>query len=66
MIFPAWHRLLSRADYYEMGEKFEDLECRQFDKDGFEYAVRTIAEIETELGLANPARFTAAAPRGVS
>lgn len=49
-----------------MGEKFEDLECRQFDKDGFEYAVRTIAEIETELGLANPARFTAAAPRGVS
>jgi hemerythrin superfamily protein len=62
VVFPAWHRMLSPADYHEMGEKFEDIERRQFGKDGFEDAVQQIAAIETELGLANLAQFTAPAP----
>ncbi len=66
VVFPAWHRILSPAGYHEMGEKFEDIERRHFGKDGFEDAVGQIAAIETQLGLADLAQFTAPAPPRVS
>ena len=62
IVFPAWHKALSKHDYHEMGEKFEDIEHKQFGKDGFDDAVKQIAEIEQSLGFADLAQFTAPAP----
>jgi hypothetical protein len=45
-----------------MNEKFEDIEHQQFGEDGFENALKQIAEIEQSLGLSDLAQFTAPAP----
>jgi hypothetical protein len=49
----------------EMGDKFEDIEQQLFGEDGYEDAVKQIGEIETSLGLADIAQFTAPAPPGL-
>jgi hypothetical protein len=46
----------------EMGEKFEDIEHQQFGEDGFDDAVEQITGIESSLGLADIAQFTAPPP----
>ncbi len=61
VIFPAWKQTLTAAQLDEMGDRFEDIEREQFGKDGFEDAVKQIAEIETGLGLADLGQFTAPA-----
>ena len=43
----------------EMNEKFEDIEHEQFGEDGFENALKQIADIEQSLGLSDLAQFTA-------
>jgi hypothetical protein len=45
-----------------MGETFEDIEHRQFGKDGFDDAVKHIAAVEEALGYTDLAQFTAPAP----
>ena len=62
VIFPAWKQTLTAAQLDEMGDRFEDIEHEQFGEDGFENAVKQIAEIETSLGLADLGRFTAPSP----
>ena len=62
IIFPAWREALSEKQLREMGETFEDIEHRQFGKDGFEDAVKKIAAVEEALGFADLAQFTAPAP----
>jgi len=62
IIFPGWKRMLSSKELDEMGDKFEDIEHEQFGEDGFEKAVRQIAEIETALGLADISQFTVQSP----
>ena len=62
IIFPVWKEVLSSGELEEMGEKFEDIEHKQFGEDGFEKAVRQIAEIEDSLGLGNIAQFTPQPP----
>jgi len=62
VIFPAWHKQLSSGHYDDMGDKFEDIERRQFGHDGFEDAVTQISRIEAQLNLADLAQFTASAP----
>jgi hemerythrin-like domain-containing protein len=59
VVFPAWKETLSEEQLDDMGEMFEHIEHQQFGKDGFETAVRQIASIETELGLADISQFTA-------
>jgi hemerythrin-like domain-containing protein len=59
VIFPAWKKLLTEKQLDEMSEKFEDIEHEMFGDDGFEKMVRQISDIETELGLADLAQFTA-------
>lgn len=46
VLFPALHKLLSKEEYDELGEKFEVIEHQQFGEDGFEKAVSKVADIE--------------------
>ncbi len=62
IVFPAWKEGLSERQLREMGDTFEDIEHRQFGKDGFGEAVKQIATIEETLGFADLAQFTAPRP----
>ncbi|HEV2546005.1 MAG TPA: hemerythrin domain-containing protein [Stellaceae bacterium] len=64
VLFPAWKDALSGRQYDELNDKFEEIEHRTFGKDGFEDAVKKIADIEARLGIADLAQFTA--PRAPS
>ena len=46
-----------------MSEKFEDIEHQQFGEDGFEKAVKQIADIEAQLGMSDLSSFTAPSPK---
>jgi hemerythrin-like domain-containing protein len=62
VVFPAWKQTLNSNQLDEMNEKFEDIEHEQFGADGFENALKQIAEIEQSLGLNDLAQFTALPP----
>jgi hemerythrin-like domain-containing protein len=62
LLFPAWRRSISTAEFDELGARFEEIEEEQFGEDGFEAALRRMAEIEESLGLNDLASFTALAP----
>lgn len=62
IVFPAWKQTLTAKQLDEMGEKFEEIERQQFGEDGFEDALKRIAEIESALGLADLSQFTAPVP----
>jgi hemerythrin-like domain-containing protein len=62
VIFPAWKAAISKAQYEELSEQFEELEHRMFGKDGFDDAVERIAGIEQAFGLADLSRLTAPPP----
>jgi hemerythrin-like domain-containing protein len=62
IIFPAWKRSISAARYRELNEQFEELEHRMFGKQGFEDAVRRIADVEQAYGLRDLAALTAPPP----
>jgi hemerythrin-like domain-containing protein len=66
IIFPAWKQTLNDKQLDEMNDKFEDIEHEQFGEDGFEDAVKQISAIESSLGLADIAQFTAPPPPKVS
>ena len=62
IVFPAWREALSDKQLREMGDVFEDIEHRQFGKDGFTEALKIVAAVEEALGLTELAQFTAPAP----
>jgi hemerythrin-like domain-containing protein len=62
LVFPAWKKALTAKEYDEMGDKFEEIEHRQFGEDGFDKAVREISDIEKALGFSDLAHFTAPPP----
>ena len=62
IIFPAWKEALPKRQLHEMDERFEDIEHRQFGKDGFDDAVKEIGRIEQALGFADLRQFTAPPP----
>lgn len=66
IIFPAWNQALSEEQMDEMSDKFEDIEKEQFGKDGFEDALKQIADIEGGLGISDISQFTAPPPPKVS
>ena len=45
-----------------MGELFEEIEHKQFGKDGFEDAVAQIERLEEALGIADISQFTPSPP----
>lgn len=59
VIFPAWKQTLTAKQLDDMNDKFEDIEHEMLGNNGFENAVKQISDIETELGLADLAKFTA-------
>ncbi len=61
VVFPAWKQTLNSKQLDELNEKFEEIEHEQFGEDGFEDALKQIAEIEQSLGLSDLAQFTAPA-----
>jgi len=62
IVFPAWKATMGDKELDDIGEKFEQIEQQQFGADGFEDAVKRMAEIEESLGLANLGMFTAPPP----
>jgi hemerythrin-like domain-containing protein len=62
IVFPAWKHTMTGKQLDEMNDKFEDIEHEQFGEDGFEDAVKQISAIESSLGLADIAQFTAPPP----
>jgi hemerythrin-like domain-containing protein len=62
VVFPAWKQSLPEKAYSDMGEQFERIEQQMFGHDGFEDAVKRIAAIEHEFGLADLAALTMPAP----
>jgi hemerythrin-like domain-containing protein len=64
LLFPAWKSAISPAEFDELGARFEEIEEEQFGEDGFEAALRRMAEIEESLGLSDLASFTAPAAPG--
>jgi hemerythrin-like domain-containing protein len=62
VVFPAWKHALSPAAVDELGEEFERIEHQLFGTDGFNDAVRKVADIEAALGIADIAQFTAPVP----
>jgi hemerythrin-like domain-containing protein len=62
ILFPAWKQTLTTHQLDELGERFEEIEQQQFGKDGYEEAVKQIGDIESTLGLADLAQFTALPP----
>lgn len=66
IVFPAWKQTMTGNQLDEMSEKFEDIEHEQFGEDGFDDAVKQISQIESSLGLAEIAQFTAPPPPSIS
>lgn len=63
ILFPAFKASLPEGKLDELSERFEEIEHKQFGKDGFNQAVKQIAEIEARVGIADLAGFTAPAAR---
>lgn len=62
IVFPTWKNGISDQQLEEMGEKFEEIERKQFGKDGFDSAVAQVAAIEGTLGFSDLGKFTAPLP----
>ena len=62
IIFPAWKIAVGEKELDELGARFEEIEEETFGDDGFEAALKRMAEIEESLGLANLGLFTAPPP----
>jgi hemerythrin-like domain-containing protein len=58
ILFPALKKVVSKTEYFELGEDFENKEHELFGKDGFETMVGKVADIEKQLGIDDLAKFT--------
>jgi hemerythrin-like domain-containing protein len=58
VLFPALRSIVSRNEYFAMGEDFEKKEHELFGQDGFETMVNKVAELEKQLGIYDMAAFT--------
>lgn len=58
VLFPTLHKIISKKQLDELGEKFEAEEHRLFGDEGFEKNVDLVATVERQLGIYDLARFT--------
>jgi hemerythrin-like domain-containing protein len=59
VLFPAFREVVGGAAYRELGEQFEEKEHALFGERGFQDTVAEVAELESQLGIADLSRFTA-------
>ncbi|MDI3305645.1 MAG: hemerythrin domain-containing protein [Acetobacteraceae bacterium] len=64
VIFPAFHESMDAREYEELGERFEEIEKRQFGHDAFEDALKQVEQAQQALGIGDLGSFTAPVPRG--
>ena len=62
VLFPAFRSLVSKKEYEDLGNAFEEKEHRLFGKEGFEKVVAQVAALEKELGIYELSRFTPRLP----
>lgn len=58
VLFPALRGLMSKSEYEELGEQFEDKEKELLGDHGFEHAVDEVARLEQAFGLGDLANLT--------
>jgi hemerythrin-like domain-containing protein len=58
ILFPAIKKIISKNEYYSLGEDFEDKEHELFGHDGFDSIVEKVASIEKQLGIYDLSLFT--------
>src|SRR4051812_11397883 len=58
VLFPAFRKIVSKNEYYSLGEDFEKKEHELFGDDGFEKMVDRVAGIEKALGIYDLNQFT--------
>jgi len=58
VLFPAFQQIVSKSEYKEMGEKFEDEEHKLFGKSGFNGIVSQVSDIEKALNIYDLSKFT--------
>ncbi|MBX6744403.1 MAG: hemerythrin domain-containing protein [Acetobacteraceae bacterium] len=64
VIFPAFRESMDAREYEELGERFEEIERRQFGHDAFEDALKQVEQAQQALGIGDLGSFTAPVPRG--
>ena len=58
VLFPALPMIISKNEYYALGEEFEEKEHKLFGSDGFGSIVDKVSNIEKQLGIYDLAQFT--------
>jgi hemerythrin-like domain-containing protein len=58
VLFPALRKIVSRNEFYALGEDFEKKERELFGQDGFEGIVEKVAALEKQLGIYDLSQFT--------
>jgi hemerythrin-like domain-containing protein len=58
ILFPALRTIVSKKEFDDLGEEFEDKEEKLFGEGGFEKVVAHVAELEKTLGIYELAQFT--------
>jgi hemerythrin-like domain-containing protein len=58
VLFPAIREIVSKSEYYALGEDFENKEHELFGEEGFDSMVEKVAEIEKQLGIYDLSQFT--------
>jgi hemerythrin-like domain-containing protein len=58
VLFPSIRKIISKNEYFALGEDFEQKEHELFGNDGFETIVEKVADIEKELGIYDLSQFT--------
>jgi hemerythrin-like domain-containing protein len=61
-LFPQFHAILSAHESDAVAEEFERAERRKFGADGYERVVAQIAQLETQVNLADLSQFTPRPP----
>jgi hemerythrin-like domain-containing protein len=58
ILFPSLRKIISKNEYFALGEDFEDKENELFGKNGFENEVEKVAGLEKQLGIFELSKFT--------
>ena len=58
ILFPALRTIVSKKEFEDLGEEFEEKEEKLFGEGGFEKIVAQVGELEKTLGIYELAQFT--------